>query len=622
VGTVLFFLFCFGFLWWQVNPALQFQFQMPLFFIGKPFLTEFLNKPGGWLEYGTRFLAQFSQCSWAGALIATAILFVTYLATRWLLGTELIMGQSGHGSERRTVMDLIPVGLLFLLASRYDYPWLETSAGLVAALGAAVGYFALPLRTPWLRLSVFYLLFGLLVYAAGIIPAALFVSLGGLLELVATRRWVWGSVCLVSGWLLTAWVGQYFAIRPAELAVRWGEGYSRMLTLALYLFYPLGILFRVAFRGRASAVPAPQTKGKSTGKRPRSFFERLRAWKPSGWLHQGIRWSLLLVTAVAALDIVDDNRKALIQVDYYSSRGQWDEVLKVVPRLETLNGSSRLNINRALYHRGRLLDSLFSYLQTREFGLLPGPEQGLEICRALSATLLELGQVNLAEHWAHEALEKEGDRPDLLQLLVKINLVKDRTQAARIFLGRLRQSPFHRRWADDYLQRLARDPTVADDAEIAGLRAVKVTTDYASGFEFPDTLLLQLLHTNPKNRMAFEYLMAHYLLDLKPEAIVKQLDRLDDFQLSQLPRHLAEALIAHQRHVYLQTQQTINLRERTFPPETRQRFDRFLEVFTSFKGNAKAAYPALARDFGDTYWHYNIYQETVLKRPPSKEVTP
>ena len=56
--------------------------------------------------------------------------------------------------------------------------------------------------------------------------------------------------------------------------------------------------------------------------------------------------------------------------------------------------------------------------------------------------MFELGQVNEAEHMAQESLEFDGDRPDVLRVLAKINIIKGRPQAAAVFLNALRQIPF------------------------------------------------------------------------------------------------------------------------------------------------------------------------------------
>jgi hypothetical protein len=165
------------------------------------------------------------------------------------------------------------------------------------------------------------------------------------------------------------------------------------------------------------------------------------------------------------------------------------------------------------------------------------------------------------------------------------------------------------------------DPKLAEDGELARLRSLRVTTDQPGGS--PSALLLQqLLQANPRNRMAFEYLMAHYLLSMKPENIVPHLDRLAAFNILELPRHLQEALLAYQRHVLLESKRTVNLRGQTFRPEIQRRFERFLEILTSFQGNAEAARAIMARELGDTYWYYSLYEETFRKRTSAPEVNP
>ena len=67
-------------------------------------------------------------------------------------------------------------------------------------------------------------------------------------------------------------------------------------------------------------------------------------------------------------------------------------------------------------------------------------------------TLMDLGLVNLAEKNLTECLETFGEHPLILERLATVNLVKGRTDAARIYLGVLRKTLFHHRLGE----RLAR----------------------------------------------------------------------------------------------------------------------------------------------------------------------
>lgn len=606
-GTALLFLFAFGYFWLRVDPALQYQYRMPLFFTGDTFRAEFLARPGGLLEYGTRYLFQWYQPGWPGALIATGILAGIFaLARPWF-------GLARPGSSG--LLHHLPLGLLLILGGQYEYPWLETALGLLASLGAAVLYGSLPWGVPWLRLPVFWASSVFLGYAVGILPAVWFVLLAGLLELTVARRRALGAVCLASGLFILALYFRLSHRAPGELLSGWPAGYAGYLTAGLYLCYPVGLVWLAAWASPCAREPAAPVKGKSAGRPQPGLRQRLQNFGESGWVRAALTWIVILAAAGAAWAGVDGNRKALLEVDYRSSREEWRQVLEAVPRIQRFNASSRVNINRALYHRGLLLEAMFCGLQSLEFGLLPGPEQGLEVLRSLSANLLELGQVNLAEHWAHEALEDTGDRPDLLKLLFQINVVKGKPQAARVFLGLLGKNPAFRFWAQERERRLDRDATLADDPGISRLRAVKVATDFPGSHISTPVLLQQLLHSNPINRMAFEYLMAHYLLTLKPEGILKNLNRLDDFHIAGLPRHVEEALLEYRREILAQNRSApeFNLFGRTIRPETVQRFDRFTRVLANYQGDASAARGSLARDFGDTYWFYRLFEETTAR---------
>jgi hypothetical protein len=210
---------------------------------------------------------------------------------------------------------------------------------------------------------------------------------------------------------------------------------------------------------------------------------------------------------------------------------------------------------------------------------------------------MEMGLVNDAEHYAHEALEVEGNRPDLLRQLAQINVLKGRPQAARVFLNVLCQIPFEGDWARSCLQRLDRDPALGDDPQLARIRPLMLTNDLGHEGMMTGPLLQHLLRANRHNRMAFEYLTVHYLLNLKLDQLAEQLPRLDDFNYTDIPRHYEEAILLYQRIKNVQ----VELRGRKIRPETVERFQRFSEAVRS-----PSFATAPARDFGDTYWFYYL----------------
>jgi hypothetical protein len=230
------------------------------------------------------------------------------------------------------------------------------------------------------------------------------------------------------------------------------------------------------------------------------------------------------------------------------------------------------------------------------------------MARAEAQTLLELGQVNLAEHMAHESLELAGARPETLRLLAQINILKDLPGAARVFLNRLRLTPFHRREAERQLQLLAADPGGANQPELSAIRTRLPRTDDPDAGLPTESLLRQLLKANPTNRMAFDFLLAHQLLNSHLDELPADLGRLDGFRDPVLPRPCEEALLLYRDRA---PAKPLDLRGRQIRPATIERYRHFSDLIRRHQGQPELAYAALATEFGDTFWFYTLFGETV-----------
>jgi hypothetical protein len=442
-----------------------------------------------------------------------------------------------------------------------------------------------------------------------------------LYEGLIRRRYLLAVFCLLSGAAVPV-AGAWFFVRHLRdgflIKLPFAEPKDVLSpALVLFLILPLvPVITWVAgwYRGRLRATEAaapsrPVASRVPQGKRhkaaPAPARSRLDRFRPKA-LVSVLSHPLVLALAgqTLALADFDHKQKRLTQVDYYSFNREWGKVLKAGYHVTGYNQSMVADINRALCQTGRLCYDMFAYPQRVGYDLWLWLHSGIDTrqCMKVSDILFELGQINKSERMACEALEIVGYRPETLQRMALIKVLKDQPDAARIFLNLLRKSLFHRRWAAAVLEALDRDPKLGTWDEVSRVRLYMITEDYY-GNHTTEAILLQSLRQNRLNRMAFEYLMAFYLLNQQLDKVYLNISRLGDFHYPEIPRHVEEALLLHQRL----TGKPLSLRGNRIKPQTERRFQEFHERFMSYQGNLQEARLGLMQDFGDTYWFFYMF---------------
>ena len=585
-GAAAFFLLGYGYVWLRLEPCVQYCCSGVPFFLSHSFFREFLRFPGGLLDYGAAWLAQMNYYDWLGGLVFTGLGCLLFLGARAVL--------SGLSGLAPVTAGFIPVFLLLWLWGCEEGQAPAAGLGVGLGFGLGIGYMRLRWQRTWLRWAACWVLSGLAAGLAGLWPCLLFLSLACWFELAVRQRWKPGLGCLLPA-VVAPWAMIALAGLPATRILNpWGTRAPLWLIAALFLCVPLTALV-LAFLPKPALPPKATAGARHKGTAPVPWGRGLQ--RPV--VKRAVAAGLLLAGWAAVWFGHSGSERAFARIEYYAGRKEFDKVLAVAAPLPVLNAASGVRLRLALYHAGRLSQDLFAYTNQITWRLLPGLDLGIGACRAQCDTLLELGQVNEAEHLAHEALEVEGNRPDLLRLLAEINILKDRPQAARVFLNLLAQAPFQGARAAACLRDLDNDPRLPDDKALTLIRSRMATTDLAHDEIPAESFLQQLLQFNPRNQMAFEYLLAQHLVTRDLDRLVEQLGHLDDFGYRAIPRHLEEAVLLYQRL----KSTTVDLHGRQIRPETLQRFGEFTQALNRARNNPDDR-PALALNFGDTFWFY------------------
>ena len=581
----------FAYVWLRVEPAIEYQHFGPTFRLSRSFFEPFLQQPGGLAEYAAAYCAQLNYWNWLGAAVFTGLAAVVYWLTRQILPSV--------GGSRLEIVPLVVPFLLLVLRERYRPAALLLGTELATVLGMSALLARIAVDRAFVRITCCSVMSLLVFYAAGLW------ALGGFALLVCpnealSRRSGTGACLSLAPFIIALLWTLISSEPPPRFWNPWSNRLDLIVALAAYGYTPASFLAlsllqtdRTQPPGASRLLSHRNQQVFVSGAIPRRQIPRF--------------WTSLLLFIAAWAGVwpaLDSRTKLSAQIAYCSRTGQYAPLLTLaakVPR-DDLAPSAELRLQHALYRTDRLCEDLFSFRNQSTWQVLPGLSYGDEACRPQCQVLLELGLVNDAEHYAHEALELEGERPDILRVLVYVNTLKRRPDAARLYLNVLDQVPFQSSWAKAWLRWWPTEPSGMPGSELAWLRSCMLTNDVPHEGLPTEMLLRQLLYRNPSNRMAFEYLMAHYLMQLQANRIVETLPALQRLGYTRIPRHIEEAILLCEK----MQRQPVNLHGLKIRPDTVERFEKFSQALDRKLHLSEGGRRELTRDFGDTFWYYYL----------------
>jgi len=590
LGWVVFLAWFFIYMWLRVHPSLiyyRMEPTFPYYARGADFLWPFLRYPGGPVAYACAALSQLFYLGWAGALVGAAVALALAVVGRGVLGATV--------GPKAAFLGFLPPVLLLGLWGRYAHH-LSSALALAVGLAMAWAYMAAAgRRNGALAMLLALASSGLVYYLAGggFLP---FAAACAAYEILVRRRLREGLLFVVLG---TA--GPFLAAQGLNLSL--ADAYIRLLpyhpdtdpgllplALAALAFVPCaavvgGLLRRV--RGESEAAEASRGRAGTA------------VWALS-------RVALLLAAAAVVWFAGDEQTKLLLRIECLAREAKWARLLETARRLPPRRFDLVVNwdVNRALYETGRLPRDMFSWPQ-QPLGCMPS---SLSIVRfklppvafeTASDVMFALGHLNEAQHMACEALEIVGWRPWLLRRLALICIAKGEKAAARRYLCLLSKDLFGRRWAEHYLRMLDDDALLGSDAAIKRAREGMIRKADVI-VPLPEPMLRQSLEANPRNRMAFEYLMAHYLLGGDLAKFARGAERVRELGYDGMPRCYQEAL-----ELYRSLGGRLSpLLEGAIDDESRRRWRELQAELATYRGNEAQALRALAPRYGGTYFFY------------------
>ena len=547
---------------------LHYQEQYQLFLFDCNYIWEFVRLPGGVADLLGRFCTQFFLYAWVGAFIIGLLLMAVQLLTLRLANWGKFYGLS-----------FVPSFLLWLFLLD-ENALLGGVWAVLLTLLASWGFDKIP--NGWVRRILLIVAIPILYWIVGPICLLFF-----LLQALRPKfsPWYLGMFVLLAIMLVilahfipvparSLWLGIHYHRNPTEFPI--------LLWLAVLSVFILTIIVR-------------------------AFCSNLKS-QPSNLKSSNLFSFVLVVVVMGFLVWKNCNFKAekVMQYDFMACHQQWNRIIEAINTDKPNNQIGVTVQNLALAMRGLLPDHMFEYRQNGLSGLLPDVETDATSPIPTAEAFYQLGMINVAQRSFFEAQEAILDfqkSARCYKRLAQTNLINGKYEVARKYLVALQKTLFYREWANETLPLLGNEKAIAKHPEYGQLRQLAYDENFFFSDHVTPEMLQSLFFSNTSNRLAYEYLMADYLLMGDLENFANYVGWGEKLGYPAIPRHFQEALILRWSFVHEKNEQ--------LPPQVSPAIVQRFKQFYSYIKSPTMTPEGLAQNFGDTYWYYYF---TSIKR--------
>lgn len=455
---------------------LHYQEQFQLFLFDSTYVWDIIKLPGGISDLLGRFSTQFFLYAWVGALIIAVLLSAVQLLT--LLSLRQAQGPWCG-------LSFVPACLLWLFLLDENALLGGVWALLLTLLAACLFSH---LSDGWIR--------RILLIAA-----------------IPVLYWMVGPICVVCFLLLSphprrsVWYYGVFVLLAIMLVI-----------LAFYLPVPAySLWFGIHYYRYPTEIPMLLWAASLSVFILALAARLLSHWNLSDSIVAALCSFVLVAIGMGGLVWKNSNFKAekVMHYDFMARHQQWNRILETI-NIEKPNNQIGVTVqNLGLAMHGMLTNHLFDYNQNGIAGLLP--DFGTDAISPLptSEAFYQLGMITVAQRMVFEAQEAILDFQKsgrCYKRLAQTNLILGNYEVARKYLTALQKTLFYREWANETLPLLGDEKAIAKHPEYGRLRQMAYKDDFYFGGHVTPDMLENLLASNAGNRLAYEYLVAYYML--------------------------------------------------------------------------------------------------------------
>lgn len=581
------------------NSHLHFVEQFQFFLLTGDFFISKLVYPGGLSGYIGGFLTQFYYLSLAGPLIITALLFALQRVMKRILHTA----NSGPLIFPVTFLPSLLAGLI--LCNEF-YP-LSAITGFLIAMLSGLGYVSITNVRP--RFIAGVLLIPFTYWAAGgsyISLVLLMLAYELILYQRSRKKRSSGSGVIhpsgISVWYLTGYlllsvvipllVRQFLILQPLMMTFL-SEFYFNVLTttptaiLVLFILPPSLMLL-------VSIVPSKEKYLKSSLAFQAAVF--------AGLCFFGIK------------SFANFEAEQIMKYDYLVRTEKWNDVLRYADKKPPRNYLSLAMLNLSLAKTGQLGDKMFVYDQHGMNGLFLSFNREYVTALMGNEILYHLGLTNASQEYAFESMQtipNMGKSARIIKRLAETNLINGQYRVSEKYLTLLSKTIFYRKWANSTMRYLNNEEKINNDRNWGEKRKFMVRSDYFFHIENIEAVLSRMIKEHPDNKMAFEYLMAFYMINKDLRNFINLIPLMEKMRYSKVPVSYQEAIMYI---IGSNNEDPMTNSPAYVTQETKLRMKAYADIYTAYPD----ARERLEKRFSGTYWFYLHFKEVDFSRAEEK----
>jgi hypothetical protein len=559
-----------------------------------------MGYPGGFSGWTGGFLTQFYYLSLAGPLIIAGLLFVLQQIMK------RILYKVNSGAVLFPV-SFIPSLLAGVILCNEFYP-LSAITGFLLAMLAGLTYVSI--KTDRTRFVTGLILIPLIYWLAGgsyISLLMLMLVYELLLYLRSRKRFPEGKVPLnyynLRIWYFLAYllvaagipllVRQYLILQPLMMTFM-SEFYYNIVTkiptsvLLLFVLPPLlTLLVHTIFI---------KEKYVKTGLAFQIAFFVVLAW-------------------LGFKTFTNFEAEEIMTYDYLVRNEQWKDVLKYADKNPPRNYLSLAMLNLSLAKTGQMGNRMFSYDQHGINGLfLPFNREYVTAIMG-NEILYHLGLTNASQEYAFESMETipdMGKSARIIKRLAETNLINGQYKVSEKYLKLLEKTIFYRKWAKNAMTVLNNEEKINNDPDWGEKRRFMVRNDYFFHIKNIEAALNRMVKEHPDNKMAFEYLMAFYMINKDMTNFINLIPVMEKMGYSKVPVSYQEAIMYI---IGLNNEDPMTNSPAYVSRDTRLRMKAYSDIYAKYPDPRER----LKKGFAGTYWFYLHFEEVELSSAEEKK---